>query len=116
MPVCVVPQARVPCFKRALPLLKPEGGILLLGASYHAAATPPQNCFFSCVHSAAAAVSHSMAGLIASRLYPTHLDTMRSVTKFSAILLICAQIIRSASGMQMPLQRSRSTGEEAELS
>ncbi len=30
--VDVASQARVHCFKRALPLLKPEGGILMLGA------------------------------------------------------------------------------------
>lgn len=29
---CDLEQARVQCFKRALPLLKPEGGVLMLGA------------------------------------------------------------------------------------
>ncbi len=74
VPACVAPQARVPCFKRALPLLKPEGGILLLGASYHAAATPPHR-LFRCVHPAAVSCAPwlgtaGMAGHIASRLYP----------------------------------------------
>lgn len=47
----------------------------------------------------------------------SHLGTRWSIISLlSAVLVICAQTIRSASGMQMPLQRSRSTGEADELS
>lgn len=79
-------RARVHCLKRALPLLKPEGGILMLV------------CTCCCT-------------LAVSRVLVWSWD-VRGISRAMRMTLCCAdcRITRSGNGMQMHSQQCQSTG------